>query len=95
MRSCRRCTLVSSSSQLRLALTLSESGTEADAPFVSQKGGVDAANATILSIVNAVNGIYEADLGLTNRVVVQRAWTGYADEQSLEQGIVEAIYPDE
>ncbi len=53
-----------------------ELGTEADAPFVAQLGGVDAANARILSIVHAINGIYETDLGLTNRVVVQRAWSG-------------------
>jgi len=52
-----------------------EIGTEADAPFVALAGGVDAANARILSIVNAVNGIYEADLMLTQRVVVQRAWS--------------------
>lgn len=49
-----------------------ELGTEADALYVSQSGGSAAANARILSIVNMVNGIYETDLGLTNRVVVQR-----------------------
>jgi hypothetical protein len=58
------------------ALREIELGTEADAPFVAQLGGVANANARILSVVNAVNGIYEADLGLTNRVVVQRAWSG-------------------
>ena len=58
------------------ALREIELGTEADAPFVSQLGGVDAANARIQSIVNAMNGVYEADLGLTNRIVVQRAWSG-------------------
>jgi len=50
-----------------------ELGTEADALFVSQQGSVAAANARILSIVNMVNGIYETDLGLTNRIVTQRA----------------------
>jgi hypothetical protein len=49
-----------------------ELGTEADAPFVAQTGGAAAANARMLAIVNLVNGIYETDLGLTNRVVVQR-----------------------
>ncbi len=49
-----------------------ELGTEADALYVSQSGGASAANARILSIVNMVNGIYETDLGLTNRIVVQR-----------------------
>ncbi len=58
------------------ALREIELGTEADAPFVSQVGGVDAANARILSLVNSINGIYEFDLGLTNRVVVQRGWNG-------------------
>jgi hypothetical protein len=53
-----------------------ELGTEADALFVDQTGGVDEANARIVSIVNAINGIYEFDLGLTNRIVFQRAWDG-------------------
>jgi hypothetical protein len=53
-----------------------ELGTEADAPFVAQTGGASAANARILSIVNMVNGIYETELGLTNRVVLQRTRTG-------------------
>jgi hypothetical protein len=53
-----------------------ELGTEADALFVAQTGGVDAANARIASMINAINGIYEFDLGLTNRIVFQRAWEG-------------------
>ncbi|HEY8122741.1 MAG TPA: M12 family metallo-peptidase [Myxococcota bacterium] len=53
-----------------------ELGTEADAGLVALSGGAAAANARILSIVNMVNGIYETDLGLTNRVVTQRAHTG-------------------
>jgi hypothetical protein len=58
------------------ALREIELGTEADAPFVAQVGGVDEANERILSMVNSINGIYEFDLGLTNRVVFQRAWNG-------------------
>jgi len=58
------------------ALREIELGTEADALFVSQTGGAAAANARVLSIVNMVNGIYETDLGLTNRVVVQRTHVG-------------------
>jgi len=58
------------------ALREIELGTEADKLFVSQVGGVSAANARILSIVNSINGIYEFDLGLTNKVVFQRAWNG-------------------
>jgi hypothetical protein len=66
-----------------------EFGSEADAPFVAQNGNsVDAANAKILSIVNAVNGIYETDLGLTNRVVVQRAWSGSDPYTSSDSGIL-------
>ncbi len=53
-----------------------ELGTEADAPFVAQTGGVSEANARIASIVNAINGIYEFDLGLTLKVSFQRAWNG-------------------
>ncbi len=58
------------------ALREIELGTEADALFVAQAGGSAAANARILSIVNMVNGIYETDLGLTNRIVVQRTHVG-------------------
>ncbi len=53
-----------------------ELGTEADALFVIQTGGLDEANARIASMVNAINGIYEFDLGLTNRIVFQRGWEG-------------------
>jgi hypothetical protein len=68
------------------ALREIEFGSEADAPFVAQNGSVDAANSKILSIVNAVNGIYETDLGLTNRVVVQRAWSGSDPYTSSDSG---------
>src|SRR5262245_20035244 len=68
------------------ALKEIELGTEADALFVAQTGGVDGANAKILSMVNAVNGIYETDLGLTNRVVVQRAWNGSDPYSSSDSG---------
>ena len=53
-----------------------ELATEADARFFAQAGGADQANARIAAIVNAVNGFYESDLGLTHRIVVQRAWSG-------------------
>jgi hypothetical protein len=58
------------------ALREIELATEADALMVQQHGSVAAANARILSFVNMINGIYETDLGLTNRVVHQRAHTG-------------------
>lgn len=53
-----------------------ELGTEVDAPLVQQAGGASAANARVLGIVNMMNGIYESDLGITNRVVAQRAHVG-------------------
>jgi hypothetical protein len=65
-----------------------ELGTEADAEFVDQLGSVEAANARILSIVNAINGIYETDLGLTNRVVFQRAWEGSDPYSSNDSGVL-------
>jgi hypothetical protein len=65
-----------------------ELGTEADAPFVAQTGGVAAANAKILSIVNSINGIYEFDLGLTNRVVFQRGWNGSDPYTSSDSGVL-------
>jgi hypothetical protein len=52
-----------------------ELATEADARFVAECGGVDEALARTLSIVNAMNGFYENDFGLTHRVVYQRAWS--------------------
>jgi hypothetical protein len=65
-----------------------ELGTEGDAPFVAQNGGVQAANAKILAIVNAINGIYETDLGLTNRVVVQRAYSGSDPYTTSDSGVL-------
>lgn len=65
-----------------------ELGTEADAPFVAQTGGVAAANSKILSIVNAINGIYEFDLGLTSRVAFQRAWNGSDPYTSSDSGVL-------
>lgn len=69
-----------------LVLREVELGTEADAPFVAQVGGVAAANAKILSMVNAINGIYESDLGLTHKVVFQRAWNGSDPYTSNDSG---------
>jgi hypothetical protein len=72
-----------------------ELGTEADAPFVALSGGVVEANARILSIVNAMNGIYEADLGLTNRVVVQRGWSASDPYTSSDSGTLLNEFRDE
>ncbi len=52
-----------------------ELGTEATASFVAIFGSESAANNKIISIINAQNGIYETDLGLTNKIVIQRAFS--------------------
>jgi hypothetical protein len=49
--------------------------TEADLEYVQASGSAGAANNDILSIVNQVNGVYQNEIGLTFRVVFQRAWT--------------------
>jgi len=48
--------------------------TEADHEFVLSKGGTAAAAQEILGIMNQVDGIYEAELGITFRVAYQSAW---------------------
>lgn len=48
--------------------------TEADFEYVQALGGGAAANQDILDIVNQVDGIYEAHLTISIRVVFQRAW---------------------
>jgi hypothetical protein len=48
--------------------------TEADNEYVAAAGGAAAANNEILSTVNLVNGIYQNEIGLTFKVVFQRAW---------------------
>ena len=53
-----------------------ELATEADDEYVASMGGASAANAEILSIVNQVDGIYRAELGLTFRVVFQHTYRG-------------------
>ncbi|MFN2491289.1 MAG: M12 family metallo-peptidase [Pyrinomonadaceae bacterium] len=52
-----------------------ELATEADNEFVQALGSSQAANNEILSIVNMVDGIYQSELGLTLKVVFQRAWS--------------------
>lgn len=52
-----------------------ELATEADLEFVQTLGGAAQANSEILSILNMVEGTYNADLGLSIRVVFQHTWT--------------------
>ncbi|MDQ2935927.1 MAG: M12 family metallo-peptidase [Acidobacteriota bacterium] len=52
-----------------------EIATEADTLFVQALGSAQAANNEILSILNMVDGVYQSEIGLTFKVVFQRAWT--------------------
>lgn len=49
--------------------------TEADLELVNSLGSVAAANEEILSILNVIEGTYEAELNLVFSVVYQHAWT--------------------
>lgn len=48
--------------------------TEADYEYVSALGSSSAANSDILSVMNAVQGIYQRDIGLTFTVAFQHSW---------------------
>ncbi|MDQ3321982.1 MAG: M12 family metallo-peptidase, partial [Acidobacteriota bacterium] len=52
-----------------------EIATEADFEFVTLLGGANRANREILDILNMVDGVYEAELGLKISVVYQHAWS--------------------
>jgi hypothetical protein len=57
-----------------------EIATEADFEFYQANGSnATAANNEILSIMNQVNGVYQAEIGLTFKVGFQRVWTTSAD----------------
>lgn len=53
-----------------------EIATEADDEYVAALGGRDAANAEILSILNQIEGVFEHELGITFRVVLQNTYSG-------------------
>jgi hypothetical protein len=53
--------------------------TEADSEFVTRLGGAFNAREEILSVLNQVEGVYSAELGLTFLVVFQNVWTTQAD----------------
>ena len=61
--------------QIMLTHRVLELATEADTAFVTELGGAAAANNEILSILNLIEGNYEAKLGLTFDVVFQHTWT--------------------
>lgn len=52
-----------------------EIATEADFQFVTELGGVAAANAEILDVLNVVEGVYQNELGITFSVTFQHAWS--------------------
>ena len=53
--------------------------TEADNEFVAALGGSSNANNEILSILNQVDGIYQAELSMALRVTYQHSWAGSSD----------------
>jgi hypothetical protein len=54
--------------------------TEADFEYFQASGSnAAAANGEILSIMNQVDGVYQAEIGLTFKVIFQRVWTTAAD----------------
>jgi hypothetical protein len=61
--------LVDSVSTVQLA-------TEADNEYVSTLGSAQAANQDILTVVNQVDGVYQAEVGLTFQVVLQNTYAG-------------------
>jgi hypothetical protein len=50
--------------------------TEADNEYVTALGSAQAANSEILSIVNQVDGVYQAELGIDFQVVLQNSYAG-------------------
>ncbi len=52
-----------------------EIATEADFQYVSTLGGANQANAEIMGILNMAEGVYDAELRLTIRIVYQHFWT--------------------
>jgi hypothetical protein len=56
-----------------------ELATEADFEYVDFFGGSAAANSEILSIMNQVDGLYQAEMGVTFKIVYQHTWTANND----------------
>ncbi|MEJ7615888.1 MAG: M12 family metallo-peptidase [Pyrinomonadaceae bacterium] len=56
-----------------------ELATEADYEYVTALGGAAAANNEILSILNQIEGIYKAELGISFKVSYQSTWSVAAD----------------
>jgi hypothetical protein len=56
--------------------------TEADYEYVTASGGASAANATILDVLNQVDGIYLTELSVSLQVIYQHAWSTADDPYS-------------
>ena len=56
-----------------------EIATDADFEYFTQSGGASQANASILSILNAVDAIYRSQLGSTFSVTFQNVWSTSSD----------------
>src|SRR5256886_17432478 len=68
-----------------------EIATEADFEYVSALGSSSAANNDILGIMNAVQGIYQRDIGLTFTVVFQHTWATANDPYNTSGDAVAAL----
>jgi len=61
---------------LKTALSTVQIATETDNEYVNALGSATAANADILTIVNQIDGVYVAELGLSFQVVLQNTYAG-------------------
>ena len=71
-----------------------ELATDADFEFFQANGSnATTANNEILSIINQVNGVYQSEIGLTFKVIYQRAWTTSADpyDATTMQGLLQQV----
>src|SRR4051812_20002843 len=58
------------------ALSTVQIATETDNEYVNALGGAAAANSDIMTIVNQIDGVYQAELGLAFQVVLQNTYAG-------------------
>ncbi len=60
-----------------------EVATEADYEYVTALGGAQDANASILEILNQVDGVYQTQLSVSLSVIFQHAWSSPEDPYSV------------
>jgi probable HAF family extracellular repeat protein len=77
-------TLPSASSQTASAANLQiiDLATEADNEYLTALGSSVSANNEIMSIMNQVDGIYQANFGITFQIVYQHTWVNTSDPYS-------------